>query len=59
LRTTFGRPHLADKSTDLFGGTDFIAPDVLFKKTNAGATKKHRGYPDKRPSGELAAGSTF
>jgi len=32
---------------DLFGGTGFIAPDVLFKTTKAGAQKKHRGYPDR------------
>jgi len=49
------RPRLADRETDLFGGTEFIVPDVLFKTTNAGAPKKHRGYPDMCPSGELAA----
>ena len=30
-------------------------PDVLFKTTNAGAPKKHRGYPDMCPSRGLAA----
>jgi len=49
------RPRLADRETDLFGGTEFIVPDVLFKTTNAGAQKKHRGYPDRCPSGGLAA----
>jgi len=32
--------RLAEILTDLFGGTEFIAPDVLFKTTNAGAQKK-------------------
>jgi len=32
-----------------------IVPDVLFKTTNAGAPKKHTGYP----SGGLAASSAF
>jgi len=27
------RPHLANRQTDLFGGTEFIAPDVVFKTT--------------------------
>jgi len=36
---TFRRPRFADRQTDLFGGTDFIAPDVLFKTTNAGEPK--------------------
>jgi len=48
------RPRLADRETDLFAGTDLIAPDVLFKTTNAGAPKTHRGYPDMYPSGGLA-----
>ena len=38
------RPRLADRQTDLFGGTAFIASDILFKTTNAGTPKKHRGY---------------
>jgi len=49
------RPRLADRETDLFGGTEFIAPNVLFKKTNVGAPKKRRSYPDMCPSGVLAA----
>ena len=49
------RPRLADRETDLFGGTEFIVSDVLFKTTNAGAPKKHRGYPDMCPSGGIAA----
>jgi len=48
------RSRLADREKDLFAGTEFIAPDVLFKKTNAGAPKKHRDYPDMYPSGGLA-----
>ena len=36
------RPRLADRETDLFGGTEFIVPDVLFKTTKAGAPKKQR-----------------
>ena len=44
-----------NRQTDISSGTEFIAPDVLFKTTNAGAPKKHRGYPDMFPSGELAA----
>jgi len=38
---------------DLHGGTEFTAPDVLLKITNAEAPKKHRGYPYRYPSGEL------
>jgi len=49
------RPRLADREKDLFACTEFIAPDVLFKTTNAGAPKKHRDYPDMCPSGGLAA----
>jgi len=49
------RPRLADRETYLFAGTEFIAPEVLFKTTNAGAPKKHRGYPDMFPSGGIAA----
>jgi len=46
------------RQTDLFSGTWFIAPDVIFKTTNAGALKK-RGYPDRRPSGSLVEGRTM
>ena len=53
------RPRLADRETDLFVGTEFIAPDVLFKTTNAGAPKKHRGNIDRSPSGGLPAGCIF
>ena len=48
------RPRLADRLTDLFGGTEFIAPDVLFRKTNAGAPKKQilsRQVPQRSVSG--------
>jgi len=38
-RATLRRPRLADRETDLFGGTEFIVPDVLFKTTNVGAKK--------------------
>jgi len=43
-RATLRRPCLADRQTYLFVGTEFIAPDVLFKTTNAVALKKHRGW---------------
>jgi len=49
------RPRLADRETDIFSGTEFIVPDVLFKTSNDGASKEHRGYPDMCPSGGLAA----
>jgi len=42
--------------TDLFGDTEFVVPDVLFKTTNARAPKKRRGYPDRYPSRGLVAG---
>ena len=38
---------------------EFIVPYLLFKTTNGGAPKKHRGYPDRCPSGGLAARRTF
>jgi len=40
-RATLRRPHLAVRETDLFGGTEFIVSDVLFK-TMKGHWKKHR-----------------
>jgi len=49
------RPRLADREKDLFGGTEFIVPDVLFNTTNVGAPKKRRDYPDVCPSGGVAA----
>jgi len=49
------RPRLTDGDTDLFAGTEFIAPDVLFKTTNAGSTEKiqrsSRHVPQRRVSG--------
>jgi len=54
-RATLRRPRLADEEKDLFDGTEFIVPDVLFNTTNAGAPKKHRGYPDVFPIRGLAA----
>ena len=36
------RPRLADRETNLFDGTEFISPGVLFKTTNAGVPKKQR-----------------
>jgi len=48
-----------DRQTDLFVGAEFIAPDVLFKTTNAVALKKHRGYLVRCPSGGLVACCTF
>jgi len=50
---------LAHKWIDLFGGTEFIAPDALFKITNAGAPKKNKGYPIRCPSGGLGKGRIF
>jgi len=44
-----------DRGKDLFACTEFIAPDALFKTTNAGAPKTHRGYADMCASGGLAA----
>jgi len=38
-RATLRRPCLADREIDLFGGTEFIVPNVLFKTTNARAPK--------------------
>jgi len=49
------RPRLADWGKDLYACTEFIAPDVLFKTTNAGAPKNHGDYSDMCPSGGLAA----
>jgi len=43
----------------LFVGTDFIAPDILFKTTNTRAPKKHRDNLVRFPRGGLAAGRTF
>jgi len=51
--------HSGDRSTDLFGGADFIMSDVFFNKTNSGAPKKHTSYPGRYPSGGLVAGRTF
>jgi len=56
LEGHFGkRPRLADRETDLVAGTEFTAPDVLFKTTNAGAPKKtqrlSRHVPQRRVSG--------
>jgi len=34
-RATLTRPRLADRQTDLFGGNELIASDVLFKTTKA------------------------
>jgi len=39
---TLRRPCLADRTTDSFGSTEFIAPDVLFKTTIVRAPKKQR-----------------
>jgi len=35
----------------IFIFAEFIAPDALFKTTNAGASIKRRGYPDMCASG--------
>ena len=45
------RPRLAERETDLFGGVEFIAPDVLFKTTKVEATK-NRGYAVRCFSGD-------
>jgi len=39
--------------------SEFIAPNGLFKTTNAEAPKKHRGYSVRCPSGGLGEGRTF
>jgi len=49
------RPSLADTYTDLFGGTEFIAPDVLLK-TSKDETTENRGHPVRCSSGGLAKG---
>jgi len=51
--------RLADRQADLFVGAEFIAPDVFFKTSDAGAPKKRRGYPGKCHSGGVAAERTF
>jgi len=58
-RATLRCPRLSDRQTDLFAGTEFIAPDVLVKTTNTGAPKKHRDYLVRCSSGGLAAYRTF
>jgi len=40
-----------DRKINLAVLSSFIAPDELFKTMNTGAPKKHRGYPDRCPSG--------
>ena len=57
--STLRWPRLADRWTDLFVGTEFIAPDVLVKTTKTGAPKKHRDYLVRCPGGGLATGRTF
>jgi len=57
-RATSRRQRLADKETDLCDVTEFIAPDGLFKTTNAKAPKKH-GYSVRYPSGGLGEDRTF
>jgi len=59
LKGHFKQAAYSGKLTDSFGGTEFIAPDVLFKTTNASALKKHSGHPDRWPSRGLAAGRAF
>jgi len=56
---TLRRPRLAQRQTDLFGVTEFIAPDALSKTTNAVTSKNHKGYSDRCPCGRLAEGRIF
>jgi len=55
---TFRKLCFADRQTDLFGGSEFIAPDILFKTMNARALN-NRGYLDRCTNGGLAVGHTF
>jgi len=48
-----------DRQTDLFVGTELIAPDVLFKTTNAEALKKHGGYLVMCSSGGRVSGLLY
>jgi len=48
---TLKRPRLADRSIDLFSGTEFIAPEVACSSRQQGARKKPISYPDRCPSG--------
>jgi len=52
---TFRMPRLGDRWTDLFCGTEFITPEDNERRV----TEKNRGHPGRRPSGGLAARSTF
>jgi len=47
-----------DRQAELFGSTEFTAPDVLFKTTNVVAPKE-KNYPDTCPSRGLVVGRTF
>jgi len=51
------RSDLADRMTDLFGGTELTVPGVLFKTINANALKT--GYSERCPSRWLAESHTF
>jgi len=52
------RSRLADRWTDLFDVTEFIAPDGLFKTTNAEAPKKQRLF-SQVPQRRLGVGRKF
>ena len=58
-RATLRRPCLADRETDLFGGTEFIVPDVLFETTNAGAPKKPQRLSRHVPQPRVSGGPAF
>jgi len=53
---TSRRLRVADRSTDLFGSFEFIAPDVIFKTANAGQ-RKNRLFRKRQVA--HAAGRTF
>jgi len=53
------RPRLADRETDLFAGTEFIVPDVLFQTTNAGAPKKTQRLSRHVPQRKVSGGPAF
>ena len=50
---------MADRETDLFGGTEFIVPDVLFETTNAGAPKKPQRLSRHVPQPRVSGGPAF
>jgi len=54
-RGHFEKAAFSGTLTDLFGSTEFSAPDARFKTTNAGHPKNVEGIQ----TGKLAEGRTF